>query len=330
VVISWNAGSERIHGYRQPEICGRSFSTFYTLDDRQGNKPAEHLVRAKTENRNEDEGWRLRRDGSSFRANVIITSLRDDTGILRGFAHITRDITELKRLEREVLEISENEQQRIGQDLHDGLGQELTGLAFLSQNLGRKLAAQSLPEAAEEAQRITSLVTRAIEQTRELARGLTPVELGSDGLVAALRSLTDQVQKMCGIPLELRFDDCVRVEDHNAAVHLYRILQEAMTNAARHSAATRIWLSLQDVNHEITATVEDDGRGIPADLSNKKGLGLRLMLYRARMIGATLSILRRERGGTLIRCVYRNPRENETRTDGASDQHERIGTTGLP
>jgi PAS domain S-box-containing protein len=330
VVISWNAGSERIHGYRQPEICGRSFSTFYNLDDRQGNKPAEHLLRAKTENRNEDEGWRLRRDGSSFWANVIITSLRDDTGMPRGFAHITRDITELKRLEREVLEISENEQQRIGQDLHDGLGQELTGLAFLSQNLGRKLAAQSLPEAAEEAQRITSLVTRAIEQTRELARGLTPVELGSDGLVAALRSLTDQVQKMCGIPLELRFDDCVRVEDHNAAVHLYRILQEAMTNAARHSAAKRIWLSLQDVNHEITATVEDDGRGIPADLSNKKGLGLRLMLYRARMIGATLSILRRERGGTLIRCVYRNPRENETRTDGASDQHERIGTTGLP
>ena len=115
------------------------------------------------------------------RTSALETSMR----------RVVESVTEQKRLEREVLQISENEQQRIGQDLHDGLGQELTGLAFLSQNLARKLAAQSLPEAAEEAQRITRLVTHAIEQTRELARGLFPVELGSDGLVAALRSLAD-------------------------------------------------------------------------------------------------------------------------------------------
>jgi PAS domain S-box-containing protein len=305
-VISWNAGSQRIHGYREAEICGKSFALFFTIEDQQHYKPGEHIDHATSQGRDEDEGWRIRKDGTAFRANVIISALRNPEGVLQGFAHITRDITELKRLEREVLEISENEQQRIGQDLHDGLGQELTGLAFLSQDLGRKLAAQSLPEPAEAAQRITRLVTRAIEQTRELARGLSPVELSADGLVAALLSLTDQMQRNCGIPIEVRLDDTVRVQDHNAAVHIYRIMQEAMTNAARHSGAKHMWLCLEDVDGDIVATVEDDGVGIPTDLSDKQGMGLRLMLYRARMIGASPTILQRKAGGTVVRCVYRN------------------------
>jgi PAS domain S-box-containing protein len=330
-VISWNAGSERIHGYRQGEIDGKSYACFYTPADRERSRPAEHLERAMADHRHEDEGWRIRKDSSAFWANVIITSLHDEAGTLKGFAHITRDITELKRLEREVLEISENEQQRIGQDLHDGLGQELTGLAFLSRNLGRRLAEEAQPEAAEEAQRISGLAIRAIEQTRELARGLSPVDLGPDGLIAALRSLAEQVQKMCGIPLELKLDASVRVEDHTAAVHLYRISQEAITNAARHSRASRIWLGLRDVDRDIVVTVEDDGGGMPANLAEKKGLGLRLMLYRARMIGASLSIYGREssgadgsaESGTVIRCVYRNAVERKMSGNGAMDVDDR-------
>jgi len=322
-VISWNPGSERIHGYRQPEIFGQDFSTFYTVADQQRDKPREHIERANAENRHEDEGWRVRKDGTTFWANVIITSLRDQTGVLRGFAHIARDITELKRLEREVLEISENEQQRIGQDLHDGLGQELTGLAFLSQNLRRRLTASALPEAAEEAQRISRLVNHAIEQTRELARGLSPVELGADGLLAALRSLAGQVQKMCAIPIEIKLHDAVRVEDHNAAIHLYRISQEAITNAARHSRASRIWIGLEDLDRDVIVTVEDNGIGIPVNRIEHKGLGLRLMLYRARMIGATMSVQTRQGGGTVVRCVYRNTIESKMRSNGASDSNER-------
>jgi signal transduction histidine kinase len=142
-------------------------------------------------------------------------------------------------------------------------------------------------------------------------------------LLAALRSLAAQVQKMCGIPLDLNLDDHVRVENHNAAVHLYRISQEAITNAARHSHASRIWLSLQDIDRDITVTVSDDGVGIPPDLSEKKGLGLRLMLYRARMIGATLSIHGRPEGGTLIRCVYRNNVNSGITNDGVPVSNER-------
>jgi PAS domain S-box-containing protein len=323
LVISWNAGSERIHGYRQSDIDHTSFACFYSPADRSRNKPAEHLHRAMADRRHEDEGWRIRKDGSAFWANVIITSLHDEAGTLKGFAHITRDITELKRLEREVLEISENEQQRIGQDLHDGLGQELTGLAFLSRNLARRLADLAQPEAAEEAQRISNLTTRAIEQTRELARGLSPVDLGPDGLLAALRTLAEQVQKMCGIPLELKLQATVRIEDHTAAVHLYRIAQEAITNAARHSRASHIRLGLQDMDRDIILTVEDDGMGMPANHSEKKGLGLRLMLYRARMIGASLIIQSRDGSSTLIRCVYRNAAEKKVNGNGATDVDDR-------
>jgi PAS domain S-box-containing protein len=331
-VISWNSGSERIHGYGQSEIFGKHFGVFYTPADQQRGKPAAHIERATAENRYEDEGWRTRKDGPDFWANVIITPLRDERDVLRGFAHITRDITEFKRLQNEVLKISESEQQRIGQDLHDGLGQDLTGLAFLTQNLGRRLAGNARPEDAEEAQRISRLVIRAIEQTRELARGLSPVELGADGLLAALRGLAEQVQKTCGIPLELNLDTTVRVEDHAAAVHLYRISQEAITNAARHSGGSYIRLGLQDVDRDIVLTVEDDGKGIPADaagnaagnVAGRGGLGLRLMLYRARMIGATLTLAGGgQAGGTVVRCVYRNALDSRQRGNGAIDTHDR-------
>jgi len=230
-------------------------------------------------------------------------------------------INELKRLEKEVLHISEEEQRRIGHDLHDGLGQELSGVAFLSQNLGQRLAEHSLPEAAD-ANRISALINRAIEQTRELARGLSPVELGSDALLAAMRSLVAQARQTYGIPCELHIDNAVRVDDHAAAIHLYRIAQEALTNAARHSHASRIWISLRGTDRNLVLTLEDDGIGI-ARRNGGKGFGMHLMLYRARMIGATFSVQARSGGGTLVRCAYKNIVEPDGNNNGASANHER-------
>jgi PAS domain S-box-containing protein len=320
-IISWNSGAQRIQGYHQSEIFGRHCSLFYTAEGRQRNKPEEHLQTAATHGRVEDEGWRVRKDQSRFWANVIITPLHDEKGQLRGFAHVTRDITELKRLEKEVLEISDKEQQRIGHDLHDGLGQELTGVSFLSQNLRRRLAEQSLPEAAE-AMRISELSNQAIEQVRELARGLSPVELGSDGLVAALRVLAEKMRQTYGIPCALQVNGAIRVDDHAAAVHLYRITQEALTNAMRHSGASAISIRLEQADREIALIVEDDGVGIPDPDGGGKGLGLHLMLYRARMIGATLGISGRPGGGTMVRWTYRNSTDGEP-INGTSDPNSR-------
>jgi two-component system CheB/CheR fusion protein len=303
-VERWNSGAHRIQGYDEAEILGRNFAIFFPRHEQQSGRPTVHLSRAALLGRHEDEGWRIRKDGSPFWAHVIMTSLKDESGGLRGFAHVARDITELKRLEKEVLEISETEQRRIGHDLHDGLGQELTGLAFLSQNAFRKLAEASRPEAGELA-RISNLINLAIDKTRDLAKGLSPVEWGPDGLCAALQNLALRVRDSYGIPCEFHRGRAVQVESHIAAVHLYRIAQEALGNAARHSQGTCIWLSLDGQGDEVTLQVEDNGIGIQPASPRSKGMGLHLMPYRARTIGATFELQPRPGGGTVIRCAYR-------------------------
>ncbi len=307
-VISWNMGAERVQGYVAAEAAGESFSRFYTSEDRERGRPEEHLARARESGRAECEGWRVRRDGSRFWASVVITALRDEGGSLRGFAHVARDITKIMRLEKEVLEISEGEQRRIGHDLHDGLGQELTGLAFLSQILQRKLVERSLPESADAA-RITALINQAIEQTRELARGLAPVEWGPDGLVAGLRNLSSRFEATYGVPCEFRCDKSVRVASHAAAMHLYRIAQEALNNAARHAEATRVWVGLAVERGGVALTIEDNGKGFPSGApagapAPGRGFGMHLMPYRARMLGASFGVGARAGGGTVVRCVY--------------------------
>jgi signal transduction histidine kinase len=222
---------------------------------------------------------------------------------------VARDITELKRLEKEVLEISEKEQRRIGHDLHDGLGQELTGLAFLCQNIARKLAEASRPEAAE-LQRISAVINSAIEKTRDLAKGLSPVEWGQDGLSAALQNLAIRVRESYGIPCEFHRERAVAVESHTAATHLYRIAQEALSNAARHSHASRIWISLDQEGEEVILSIQDNGTGIQPQTPLSRGMGLHLMPYRARMIGAAFDLQPRSGGGTVVRCAYRKSLES--------------------
>jgi two-component system sensor kinase FixL len=303
-VERWNSGAEKIQGYPEIQILQKHFGIFYPRQDQANNRPAEHLARAAQTGRHEEEGWRIRRDGTAFWANVIISSLNDESGKLRGFAHVARDITELKRLEKEVLEISESEQRRIGHDLHDGLGQELTGLAFLSKNVGRKLAEAARPEAAEVG-RISDLINLAIEKTRDLASGLSPVEWGPDGLSAALQNLALRIRDAYGIPCEFHRGRTVHIDSHVAAMHLYRIAQEGVGNAARHSGGSRIWLSLDGSDDEVVLKIEDDGKGIQPVQSSNNGMGLHLMPYRARTIGATFELQSRPGGGTVICCTYR-------------------------
>jgi two-component system sensor kinase FixL len=303
-VVRWNNRAYRIQGYAEVDILQSDYSIFFSAQDRADGRPEKNLAAVAATGRHEDEGWRVRKDGTAFWAQVIMTALYDEHGKLRGFAHVARDITKLKRLESEVLEISEREQRRIGHDLHDGLGQELTGLSFLSQNVARKLADRAIPEAAE-LRRISDLINSAIEQVRDLANGLSPVEFGSDGLTAALRALGVRVRDSYGIPCHFDRGRAVAVASHHAAVHLYRIAQEAVSNAARHAEAASIWLSIDHDDGHVVLTIEDDGKGIRSDAVGATGMGLHLMPYRARMIGAAFDIRPRPGGGTTIRCSYR-------------------------
>jgi PAS domain S-box-containing protein len=213
---------------------------------------------------------------------------------------ILRDVTERRNLEREIQEISEREQRRLGQDLHDGLGQSMTGIAFLAKVLQQKLHALELEE-AEAAGNIASLINEALLQTRQLSRGLCPVVLDSNDIEVALEQLGENLRTLFSVSCELHCDPEIKIADNAVAVHLYRIAQEAATNAIKHGNAKNILLSLAGNSSRVILKIKDDGVGFPPN-PKSKGMGLRVMHHRARMIGATISIRQPKEGGITVTC----------------------------
>ena len=204
-------------------------------------------------------------------------------------------------LEREIIEIANREQNRIGGDLHDGLGQDLTGIALMLRGIDAQLRQEGSAIRLDE---VIGLVNGAIENTRALARGLSPVSAERDGLRAALQALAARVASRHGLPVkfEARTSQPVRL-DETSATHLYRIAQEALTNALRHSLATRVRIRLESARGALHLKVQDNGRGIGAEaLGASDGLGLKIMRYRAQMLGGNLVIERAPDGGALVRC----------------------------
>ena len=213
------------------------------------------------------------------------------------------DITERKNLEEAILEISAREQRRIAQDLHDGLGQHLTGIAFMSKVLEEKLSDQSLPE-AKEAATIVKMVNEAINNTRQLARGLHPVAAEPLGLVAALQKWASEVEALFHIGCVFRCDKPVAVQDVTAATHLYRIAQEAVNNAIRHGKSRNIVIGLTGKNGAGALSIQDDGIGFHKDQANQPGVGLSIMNYRADMVGGSLKVQANEDRGVTITCMF--------------------------
>jgi signal transduction histidine kinase len=216
---------------------------------------------------------------------------------------LVRDVTDRQQMERELLDISHREQMRIGQDLHDGLGQHLTGISFLCRALEKKLAARSLPEAAEAAE-VVRLVIQALSQTRSLARGLFPVELESNGLVAAFRQLATNVETVFSISCVLACDESTSVADQHVATHLFRLAQEAISNAVRHGKAKRVVVELKEQNGRGILAIHDDGAGFIRDAEPSAGLGLKIMQYRAQKIGGTLVVESSPGTGTVVTCDF--------------------------
>lgn len=248
----------------------------------------------------------------------------DNRPIMVGGAAI--DITENKRLEREIQETSEREKRRIGQDLHDGLGQYLTGIACMVKVVEQKLTSQNLPEASSVKQ-ITNMVNETIAQSRDLARGLCPVELENNGLHAALDELAGRVSR-ANVNCTFKSPQTIKVYDNPTAVHLYRIAQEAVNNAIRHGHAKNVTIGLTTQNNQVLLTVQDDGGGFPKGAVKSSGMGLRVMNYRAGMIGATITIEPAPEGGTLLRCLVPNkppqPAPKRERSGRSAAQSRRL------
>jgi signal transduction histidine kinase len=214
-----------------------------------------------------------------------------------------RDISQRKRLEREVLELSDRERQSFAQELHDGLGQQLGGIAYLTNVLHEQLVERRAPEAAE-AERIFVLVRNAIEQARRLARGLSPIRAESEGLMDALRELADHTREVFGVDCRFRNQRTVLVDDPVVAGHLYRIAQEAVNNAVKHAEAKSIRIRLQRRTRHLRLTVQDDGKGLGPLPPRRSGLGLRIMQYRADLVRGQLKIgpQRARSRGTEVSC----------------------------
>jgi PAS domain S-box-containing protein len=214
-----------------------------------------------------------------------------------------KEIAARHRLEEEILEISEREQQRIGRNLHDDLGQRLVGISYMSHQLAGTLQALGSPEAGQ-AGKITSLLNDALSLTRSLARGLHPVALKSGGLIAALADLADRTSEMYQVAC--RFDgpcDEPLLTD-TTATHLYRIAREAVTNAVHHGKAQQIHIALGvAATGHTELRVADNGCGMPRLSPRRMGMGLRIMNYRADVIGASLVFITPENGGTSVCCT---------------------------
>lgn len=248
----------------------------------------------------------FRIDDTSFVGEVSAAPLKDVRGTAKGLFITIRDITERKRLEKEILEISAREQRRIGHNLHDGLGQHLTAISFMNKVLENKLAAKS-PAEAREAAKISRLISDAISQTRNLARGINPVELKADGLMASLRQLSVNLENLFKVSCQFQCRKPVLVGDNIISTNLYYIAQEAANNAIKHGKAKQVKIRLAVVRNKLTLSVSDDGVGVPKKFKRNGGLGLQIMNYRSKIIGANLSIQAGRKGGTTVACSLRPP-----------------------
>jgi PAS domain S-box-containing protein len=300
IIISWNAGAQRIYGYTAAEALGQA-STMLCAPENRDNvlrildqvKRGIHIEHFET--------TRIRKDGRQIDISLSYSPIKGASGEVVGASAIARDITERKALQREVLEIAALEQRRIGQELHDNVGQELTGLAMLTQRLAGELAADDIPETPA-ARQIHTGLQRALSHVRAMSKGLVPVEVDAEGLMVALADLASRISDLHEISCTFECHRPVAIPDNQASMHLYRMSQEAVTNAIKHGQARNIVIRLGMEGDLVTLRVIDDGAGFSASSRNGAGLGLRIMHYRAELIGAQLEITPARPHGTIVTC----------------------------
>jgi PAS domain S-box-containing protein len=304
IIESFNAAAERLFGHRAEEVIGRNVSMLMPEpyhsehDGYIGNYLRTGLAKIIGVGR---EVFGLRKDGTTFPMDLAVSEVK--IGDRRLFTGIVRDLTVRKRMERELLEISDREQRRIGQDLHDGLGQVLAGVGFMVSALQQRLSSRGADE-TDDAKQISELVTQAIAHARGMAHGLHPVRNVEAGLMTALEELCKHVERVYRVHCAFRCDEPVLVDDSVRATHVYRIAQEAMNNALRHGKAKCLTIALTRQDAEATLIVADDGTGFTDGPTIRKGMGLQIMRYRAAVIGAVISFRPGTSGGTVVMCRF--------------------------
>ncbi len=257
----------------------------------------------------------MRKDGTTFPMNLSVSEVPLDGKRL--FTGIIHDLTSRRQLERQIVEASAAEQRRIGQDLHDGLCQDLVGTALQADAIARRLQAIAPTEAAE-ITKVSAAVRQAAGEARQFSHGLNPVDLQAGGLPAALQMLTAKISDAFSVRCTFSWDQSAQANDDATATHLYRIAQEAITNAIRHGKASRIEVDLRMTGDRLALAVKDNGVGLPAKngqppsaysgpSSVRSGIGVQGMYYRAHLIGGVFDLRRHPRGGAIATCSISKP-----------------------
>ncbi len=325
IITTWNTGAERIKGYTSSEIIGKHFSTFFTEEDVRAGKPQRILETATKEGRAEHEGWRVRKDGSQFWVTAVLTALRDESGNLVGFSKITRDITErmqqqnaleremrdrrkaqedlanseesLRRLSLDLLRTQDEERRRIGREMHDSLGQYLTALKM---KLG--MLSVSHPnlkaEASQELRKCDELLEQCVKEVRTIAYLLYPPMLEEMGLKSAIAWYLEGFTERSGMKSELEAPANFDRLSRDVELALFRVLQESLNNAHKHSGSKQVNIHLSQTNGITTLEIRDYGKGLPSDMrehsgspiTSALGVGLRGMNERMRQLGGELRI----------------------------------------
>ncbi|MDQ7802897.1 PAS domain-containing sensor histidine kinase [Amycolatopsis sp. A133] len=304
-ISSWNTGAERIKGYAAGEIIGQHFSVFYPAEDVAAGKPAWELEVAVEQGRLEDEGWRVRKDGSRFWANVVITALFDGEGRLQGFGKVTRDMTERRNAEQalrerrrlvgHLVEAQEVERRRIAWDVHDESIQSMVAVGMRLQ-----LLASRLPEPhAGAVSGLDESVAAAIARLRGLVSRLRPPELDRHGLVEAVSAYVDDVAGRWGLQHTVG-DELTAEPSPEAAITVYRICQEALSNVHKHARATRVAVTLATVDNGTLVRITDDGVGTAGGDAGSGHFGLVEMRERAEAAHGWLSVRSTPGEGTVV------------------------------
>lgn len=304
-ITSINKSGEQLLGRRRQDILSQNLIDFVAEEQRPA--AAQWLEQVIQGAKLPASEWDFN-NASGRRIRLEISArLAGSAGKHAEVESVARDITERKRLECELLEISNREQRRIGHDLHDGVCQQLAGIAYRMDIIADQLQEKGHDESAE-LERIGGLINDAITQTRSVARGLFPIQLEENGLVFALEELAASTENLFKVRCEFSCEEPFPLLESNASLHLYYIVQEAVLNAVRHGKANSINISIARDQDRFFFTVRDDGGGFELS-GNFSGMGIRIMRYRASVIGATLNLKSAPGRGTEITCAFFPPAE---------------------
>ena len=321
-IETFNAGAERIFEYAADEVVGLNVHVLMPEPYHSGHDGYMENYRETGVRRIIGIGREVvgrRKSGATFPVELTVSEVALPDGC-RIFTGLVRDISERRRLEREVLRVAEAERRRIGQDLHDGLGQQLTAVGLFLRGVAKTLASEG-SEATAEVERLVGVIDDADEQARSLARSLVPVEMEENGLEAALERLAERASALYGVEVSVRTTgdgaDASALTGE-AASNLYWGVQEAISNAVQHGQAERVAIVLARDADQLEIRVEDDGTGIDAATrrgtpthgrhadgrgSDQRGMGLRIMHYRAHIAGGSMEIRPGDEGGTVVTCT---------------------------